>query len=234
MSPEAIAQVAQSAGFSGQGLVNAVAVALAESGGDPKAENTNSDQWHSRDRGLWQINDHWHPGVTDAMAYDPAQCAAAAYQISSGGMNWSPWSTWHNGRAQRQLKSAQAAVASLGGSTPSGGTFAPQAVAPKPSSGGGGDLLDQVGHGIDSAANAVGSGFDAAGNAIGNAGSWVWNHTLGGVLSGIEKDIYEGAVYFGVILLGGGLIVVGANAISKKTGAGQAVGSTIGKAAMLA
>lgn len=98
-----IAGYAYAAGFRGTALRNAVAVALAESGGNPAAVGTNSDQWRSRDRGLWQINSHWHPEVSDAAAFNPATAAVAAYRISSHGTSWSAWSTWKNGAAQTQM-----------------------------------------------------------------------------------------------------------------------------------
>lgn len=98
-----IAGYASAAGFRGNALRNAVAVALAESGGNPTAVGTNSDRWHSRDRGLWQINDHWHPEVSDAQAFNPASAAAAAYRISKAGTTWTAWSTWNNGAAQTQM-----------------------------------------------------------------------------------------------------------------------------------
>lgn len=113
-----IAQVAAGAGFRGDALVRAVAVALAESGGNTAAVGVNSDQWRSRDRGLWQINDHWHPTVTDAQAFSPSGNAAAAYSISSGGKNWSPWSTWKNGAAVAQLGRARMAVAAAPAAPP--------------------------------------------------------------------------------------------------------------------
>lgn len=43
-------------------------VAKCESNLDPKAVGTNTDG--SRDRGLYQINDKWHPDVSDAQAFD--------------------------------------------------------------------------------------------------------------------------------------------------------------------
>ena len=46
----------------------AVRVAKAESGLSPTAINTNTDG--SKDRGLYQINDKYHPEVTDEQAYD--------------------------------------------------------------------------------------------------------------------------------------------------------------------
>ena len=94
LSDAQLAQVCARAGFRGAALTNAVAVALAESGGDTQAVNVNSDATRSRDRGLFQINSRWHPEVTDAAAFDPAANAAAAYRISAGGTDWSQWSTW--------------------------------------------------------------------------------------------------------------------------------------------
>lgn len=116
LSAAQIAQYAAGAGFKGDALRNAVAVALAESGGETTAVGVNSDKWRSRDRGLWQINSHWHPEVTDALAFNPATCARAAYRISSGGTNWSPWSTWKNGAAQTQMARAQIGVNQAAGS----------------------------------------------------------------------------------------------------------------------
>ncbi len=94
LSPAQIAGHAHRAGFRGKGLVNAVAVALAESGGNPQAVNVNTDRYRSRDRGLWQINSHWHPEVSDAQAFNPASAAAAAYRISQHGTTWKQWATW--------------------------------------------------------------------------------------------------------------------------------------------
>ena len=75
----------------------AVAICLAESGGNTHARNVNSDSHHSVDRGLWQVNNYWHPEVSDTCAYSANCNANAAKSISSGGSNWSPWSTYHNG-----------------------------------------------------------------------------------------------------------------------------------------
>ncbi|MFV2021941.1 transglycosylase SLT domain-containing protein [Micromonospora sp. LOL_023] len=118
------AQVGYAAGFRGSPLVTAVAVAMAESSCNPAAMGTNGPTAGcpagSRDRGLWQINNCYHPSVTDTCAYD-AQCNAnAAYSISSGGGNWQPWSTYNSGVYANHLSAAQAAVNRLGGGgTPS-------------------------------------------------------------------------------------------------------------------
>jgi hypothetical protein len=93
------AAVAYNAGFRGSSIVTAVAVALAESGCNPSVpDNINGATAGcpngSRDRGLWQINDCYHPEVSDACAYDPQCNASAAYDISSAGTNWTQWSTY--------------------------------------------------------------------------------------------------------------------------------------------
>lgn len=89
-SSDLCAQTGYDAGFRGDGLVTAVAVALAESSCNPSATNVQNNTPPSRDRGLWQINDYWHPEVDDACAYD-AQCNAnAAFEISAGVRTGSP------------------------------------------------------------------------------------------------------------------------------------------------
>lgn len=94
MNVDQIANIAAGVGFKGDGLVKAIAVALAESGGNERATNTNSDRYRSVDRGLWQINSHWHPEVSAAQAFNPATAARHAFRISKGGTDWSQWSTW--------------------------------------------------------------------------------------------------------------------------------------------
>ena len=102
------ARVGSNAGFTGDRLVTAVAVALAESRCNPAATLVNTDG--SRDRGLWQINSRWHPEVSDDCAYD-AQCNAdAAFRISGQGTSWTPWVTFNTGAYRSWLDEARAAV----------------------------------------------------------------------------------------------------------------------------
>lgn len=108
-----VAQLARGAGFTGDGWVTSVAVALAESQGWTQAVLIDTDC--SRDRGLWQINSYWHSEVSDAQAFDPTSCAQAAYRISSGGADWTPWTTYDNGAYRQYLSRAQAAVQQAGG-----------------------------------------------------------------------------------------------------------------------
>ena len=99
---------------------------MAESSCNPSAVGSNGPTSGcpsgSLDRGLWQINSCYHPEVNDSCAYD-AQCNAnGAYSISSGGANWTPWSTYNNGAYAGWLSAAQAAVNRLGGGNPGGVT----------------------------------------------------------------------------------------------------------------
>lgn len=68
-------------------------IASHESGYNPLAVNVNSDRYHSRDRGVFQLNDHWHPDVSDAQAFDPAFNISYAFRMSAGGTNWNAWYT---------------------------------------------------------------------------------------------------------------------------------------------
>jgi hypothetical protein len=88
---EALArQAATAAGFRGQALEEAVAVARAESQFSPRAANpTNSA------RGMWQIMLTAHAGDPDISRWaDPYASARMAWRISKGGTDWSPWSVW--------------------------------------------------------------------------------------------------------------------------------------------
>lgn len=109
-----LANAAYAAGFRGDGLVYAVAIGLAESGGFAKARHANNpDPLYgiTVDRGAWQINSYFHSEVTDACADDLNCAAAAVYRISQGGANWSQWATWTAGAYLNFLGDAQAAAA---------------------------------------------------------------------------------------------------------------------------
>lgn len=113
LSDNAIGGYAAQGGFSGGGLVMAIAIALAESGGNPQAAGYNRNSAGtvtSVDRGLWQINNYWHSEVSDSCAYDPRCAAGAAYRISAAGTNWQPWSTYQSGAYKQYLQRAQAAA----------------------------------------------------------------------------------------------------------------------------
>ena len=95
LSIDQVAQLAYNAGFRGNGLVTAIAISFAESSFIP--HNILVNTGGSRDRGLWQINDKAHPGVSDACAFDPVCNASAACAISKNGTNWQAWSSTYGG-----------------------------------------------------------------------------------------------------------------------------------------
>lgn len=95
-------------------LAMAVAIAEAESGGNPNVHNTKGldDSY-----GLWQIN--LHPGAhttgelgisSPSALFDPVTNAKAMVKISHSGANWGPWTTYPL-RAAAYLPPATAAVA---------------------------------------------------------------------------------------------------------------------------
>ncbi len=103
---------AQAAGFTGNGLSIIVAIAQAESGLNTNAKNVNTDG--SIDRGIVQINNKWHPEVSDACAYDPACAFQSAYKISSKGTNFSPWATYTSGKYTQYMSSSKAPAVKSG------------------------------------------------------------------------------------------------------------------------
>jgi len=127
LSPERIARHAHDAGFRGEDLTIAVAVALAESGGDPRAHNpTPPDDSY----GLWQINVLGSLGParrrelglgSDRELFDPAVNAAAARRISGDGRSWTAWSTYTSGAYRKHLDEARRGVKALGRNGSGGG-----------------------------------------------------------------------------------------------------------------
>jgi len=121
LSAAQIAQLAQNAGFSGENLSVAVAIALAESGGNPSAYNPETAVKTPNGQGsfgLWQIYLFKHPEFAGQNLYDPQTNANIAFFISSNGTNFNPWSTFNprDGSTPRYLAhvaDADAAVASL-------------------------------------------------------------------------------------------------------------------------
>jgi Lysozyme like domain len=135
-----LAVAAAQAGFTGQGLGLAVAVGLAESGGDPTARGSNPPTpgcpTGSVDRGAWQLNTCYHPEVSDACADDLACAARETYRISAGGSDWTAWTTYTSGAYQAQLAAADQVLATIaagdaGGGVPPGyGTPGPCGLSP--------------------------------------------------------------------------------------------------------
>lgn len=97
-SDEEMLNLAFDAGFDSLQAITIVCIALAESGGFDGATGYNDATPGcpdgSRDRGILQINDCYHPEVSDACAYD-ARCAfQEAYRISYYGLEFGEWTTY--------------------------------------------------------------------------------------------------------------------------------------------
>ena len=117
LTPEQIAGHAQAAGFRGEDLTTAVAVALAESGGRTQAHNTDAPD---DSYGLWQINMYGALGPdrrerygldSDRELLDPATNAEAAYEVfRERGRSFEPWSAYTNGSYREFLDEARRAV----------------------------------------------------------------------------------------------------------------------------
>ena len=108
LSASDIAGYAENAGFDGPDLQVAVAVALAESSGNPSAVG---DLTLGVSVGLWQINLKAHPQYTQAQLTDPQANANAAFQIyQAAGNQFTPWSTNNNGAYSAYIVQAQEGV----------------------------------------------------------------------------------------------------------------------------
>jgi hypothetical protein len=121
-------------GVYGGNLVTAVAVCVAESGGQPKifhCDTTGAIGYYppvncssgSYDRGLWQLNSQYQAATADSCAFS-AQCNAnAAYRISDSGISFSPWAVYNSDSYARYLDDAQAAVSALAKGAVASGVF---------------------------------------------------------------------------------------------------------------
>lgn len=100
------------AGFTGEALKTIVAIGGAESGWNPKAHNAvpPDDSY-----GVWQINMLGSLGPerrakfglsSNSELFDPVVNARAAWEISSHGSNFKPWSTYTNGAYKKHMTGA--------------------------------------------------------------------------------------------------------------------------------
>ncbi len=115
LSDVQIAQIAARAGFSGEDLVTAVSVALAESGGDPTLTYSNTDKHKSQDLGLFQINNYWNRDWLNGSfgdPYDPYASARIAKSIVEQ-IGWKDWVTYKSGRYKNFDDRARAAIAGV-------------------------------------------------------------------------------------------------------------------------
>lgn len=125
-----IANWARQGGWAEKDIPMAIAIAMAESGGNPGATHANAaGGGKGVDRGVWQVNDYWqrqNPAVLQNPDWgtNPVSNAKAAYQAFKSGGGWEPWSTFKGGQYAKYLKQPSgyttAAVQPFVATTPSG------------------------------------------------------------------------------------------------------------------
>ena len=102
LSRSQIEAVAVKAGFAGEDLAIAVAIAFAESGGDPNSydpETAAKAPAGQGSIGLWQIFRMEHPEFTTADLTDPQVNACAAFSIYRNARStFAPWATYMEGK----------------------------------------------------------------------------------------------------------------------------------------
>lgn len=116
---------ARQAGFDAASATVAAAIAMAESGLNPGAKGDTglqTDYW-GPSVGLMQIRTVKSQTGTGkdrdiSILSDPLQNMIAAYHISHGGKDWSPWSTFNDQKYRQFLGQAQAGGAVAGNNTP--------------------------------------------------------------------------------------------------------------------
>lgn len=107
VGPEILGRYAAEAGFSGDDLTIAIAVALAESGGRSDSVSPVNPKDGSRDYGHWQINDKAHAALFTQYprwGYGPdnARMAYAVWQ----GSGWKAWTTYNSGAYRAHMEAA--------------------------------------------------------------------------------------------------------------------------------
>lgn len=95
LTPDQVRSAAQQGcpQLSGAALDTAVKIATPESGRETTAHNPNGED----SRGLWQINLDAHRNVWGDL-FDPVTNARAMCDVSGGGSNFTPWTTFVAGR----------------------------------------------------------------------------------------------------------------------------------------
>lgn len=119
LSPHEVAHLA-AAHWTGDDLLTAVAVCLAESRGDTDviARSTTGDNLGQRDHGLWQISGRWHGAklAADPDWRDPIVNARLAKAVwgefkRAGKDPWSAWAVYNSGSYKAYLPDARIGAA---------------------------------------------------------------------------------------------------------------------------
>ena len=108
LSAAQVAQYARNAGLPENEIAMAVAVANLESGWDPNIEG----RIDPRDKGLMQINSHYHPEILQVNWRNPQENMNVAHGIWQHG----GWNQWHTAGAARLLSKRPDIVQAVGSS----------------------------------------------------------------------------------------------------------------------
>lgn len=227
-TPNQIAQLAYNAGFRGSALRMAVAVALAESGGNPNAYNPETAAGTTRgsgSRGLWQIYGTAHPWANNDQAFNPVFNAQAAYRVyREAGNSFSPWSTFNNGSAHSYAQKINLDM-------PTGEINLTGGGGPGALSGGGGGGVIAQGVPLSSSGGGQAQQIETeTRNPLIRLLPEPFENFLVGVASdpqGVKKSIAFG-------LLGFTLLVIGLIMLIAQTSGGQAAGETLKEGATIA
>jgi hypothetical protein len=110
LSVAQLTQLAQNAGFSGSALSTAVAIALAESSGNPSVVGDTSIT-PGGSVGLMQINLAAHPQYNAADLMDPQANMDAAFDVyQAAGGSFAPWTTYNTGAYAAYLPTTALAI----------------------------------------------------------------------------------------------------------------------------
>jgi hypothetical protein len=201
LSVAQIKQLAYNAGFRGDALNTAVAIALAESSGNPQAYNPElaaGTKTGSGSRGLWQIYGTAHPWANGSQAFDPVFNAQAAYKVyAEAGNRFTPWSTYNNGSYRSYLTPVYGTGVNVGVTTP-----APSLISSK----------TPQQKSVQTVMQTASLGATAEGNAAGGILPQITINPLQGILNPADKtlpklsDIGLGAL--GVALLAVGFVLL--------------------------
>jgi hypothetical protein len=184
----------RAAGFSPAAAADMTAIAIAESGLNPtiKGDLALQNGTYGPSVGLFQVRTvraetgRGSDRDINALLGSPARQAQAAYEISHGGKDFRPWSTWLHGSAQAQLARVYTGLGVKNGAALPGTADAP------PVTGGG-----------------VGAQNAGLSDLIPGAG---WIGGLLGIPSAgdVAAKAAKVAIFTGILLTGAALVVLGA------------------------
>jgi hypothetical protein len=162
LSADQLRALTAEVGLAGEAQRIAVAIALAESGG-----NTDAVGDGGKSIGLWQIHTGFNPQFDRGMLRTPEYNARAMMALSGGGRNWQPWSVYKNGSYRQYMNQAGSLTPAL---APEG---SPQA-----------GLLDAGAGAAGAVAGVIASPLKAVGNLVGILTDPSWWKRLGVGLGG--------------------------------------------------